>query len=250
MIDFHCHIDLYPDPAKIVRQCADRGLYVLSVTTTPSAWAQTSALASGHDRIRTALGLHPELASERKHELALFDRLLPDARYVGEIGLDGSPEFRDRWKDQLATFEHILSSCGSVGGRIMSIHSRRAVSAVLDRLDHHAAAGTPILHWYSGGNRDLERAVNLGCWFSVGPSMVFSNKGRQLVERMPPNRILTESDGPFVFVRGQPVLPWDVDVVVSELTDVWKMSRQDTEARLKGNLRDLLQPRAAEPSTA
>jgi TatD DNase family protein len=97
MIDFHCHLDLYPDPMNVVRECANRRLYVLSVTTTPSAWAQTNALAAGHDRIRTALGLHPELARERRRELALFDRLLPQARYVGEIGLDGSPRFRDRW---------------------------------------------------------------------------------------------------------------------------------------------------------
>src|SRR5437868_5038347 len=53
-------------------------------------------------RIRTALGLHPQLAHERKSELALFDALLPKTDYVGEIGLDGSPEYRPHWNDQVA----------------------------------------------------------------------------------------------------------------------------------------------------
>ncbi len=250
MIDFHCHLDLYPDPTQVVRECVNRRLYVLSVTTTPSAWSQTNALASGHDRIRTALGLHPELARERRHELALFDRLLPDVRYVGEIGLDGSPEFRDRWQDQLAAFEHILAACRSAGGRIMSIHSRRAVSAVLDRLQRFSDSGIPVLHWYSGGVRDLRRAIDLGCWFSVGPGMLFSDKGRGLVAGMPSNRVLTESDGPFAMLHGQRALPWDVDVVVSQLAIVWSVSREDAELRLKGNLQDLLRRASLPPAVA
>ena len=44
MIDFHCHLDLYPNPREVAKECAKRGLYVLSVTTTPSAWEGTSAV--------------------------------------------------------------------------------------------------------------------------------------------------------------------------------------------------------------
>ena len=117
MIDFHCHLDLYPDPAVIVDECRRRGLYTLSVTTTPTAWKGTSALVGNAPRIRTALGLHPQLAHERRSELPLFDELLPQVRYVGEIGLDGAPEFRPQWDAQIAVFEHILAKCAAAGGR-------------------------------------------------------------------------------------------------------------------------------------
>ena len=73
MIDFHCHLDLFPNPAGLVEECERRSLYVLSVTTTPSAFLGTRELSSGSRRIRTALGLHPQLAHERKGELPLFD---------------------------------------------------------------------------------------------------------------------------------------------------------------------------------
>ena len=155
MIDFHCHLDLYPEPQGVVRECVSRGIYALAVTTTPSAWQGTSELVSGADRIRVALGLHPELARERRSELQLFEQLLPRTRYVGEIGLDGSPETRSFWADQKYVFDHILAACRAAGGKIMSIHSRRAITQVLDSLESHPGAGTPILHWYSGGSREL-----------------------------------------------------------------------------------------------
>ena len=208
MIDFHCHLDLYPDPGRIARTCAERGLYVLSVTTTSSAWQGTSRLA--RRRIRTALGLHPQLAHECKAELRLFDELLPQARYVGEIGLDGGPEFLPHGRDQLAAFNHILRACAQAGGRIMSIHSRRLPNAVLDGLEAHPGAGIPVLHWFSGSARDLDRAIALGCWFSVGPAMLNGERGKGLAARMPRERILTESDGPFAQIDGRAVLPWEM----------------------------------------
>ena len=241
MIDFHCHLDLYPDPAAVRDECDRRGLYVLSVTTTPSAWRQTSALAASVKRIRTSLGLHPQLAHERQSELALFDELLPDAPYVGEIGLDGGPEFRAHWQIQVKAFEHILARCCDAGGRLMSLHSRRASRAVLDTLEAFPTAGTPILHWFSGSFRDLDRAVALGCWFSVGPAMLVSENGQALVSRMPRERVLTESDGPFAQVNGETVMPWHVESTVRDLSRIWYMSPNDAHAVIRGNLRRLIE---------
>ena len=221
MIDFHCHLDLYPAPESVVRECVSRGLYVLAVTTTPSAWKGTRALVGDAHRIRVALGLHPQLAGERKGELALFNALLPATRYVGEVGLDGSPELRAQWSDQTYVFEHVLSACQSAGGRIITIHSRRAVAEVLDRVETYPGAGVSILHWYSGGQRDLARAADLGCWFSVGPAMIRGQKGRELIARMPKDRVLTETDGPFATLDGKRAVPWDVAEVLSPLAELW-----------------------------
>src|SRR3546814_18699803 len=80
LIDFHCHLDLYPDPPAVARACRERGLYVLSVTTTPSAWAGTSALAEGDARRRTALGLHPQITHEQRKEMSTFDRRQEETR--------------------------------------------------------------------------------------------------------------------------------------------------------------------------
>lgn len=236
MIDFHCHLDLYPDPHAVARACAERGLYVLSVTTTPSAWSGTAALTSGATRIRTALGLHPQLAHQRKGELPIFERLIPETRYVGEIGLDGTPEFKRHWEDQMLVFGRALDMCRAAGGRVLSIHSRRAVIPVLDALEARPGVGTPILHWFSGSNRELARAVDFGCWFSVGPAMLRGDKGRELTRRMPRDRLLTESDGPFAQIDGRAAWPWEAGNAISELEKLWGQSAAEVESQLLGNL--------------
>jgi TatD DNase family protein len=215
-------------------------MYVLSVTTTPSAWKNTAALATDAIRIRTALGLHPQLAHERSNELEIFDRFISETRYVGEVGLDGAPEFRKHWQVQLNVFEHVLEKCQSLGGRVLSIHSRRASGAVLDRLERFRDAGTPILHWFSGSLRDLDRAVELGCWFSVGPVMLGSENGKKLVQRIPSERILTESDGPFAQLNDQPVMPWHVERAIHELSAIWLLPPSKVAKIIDNNLRSLL----------
>lgn len=239
MIDLHCHLDLYPQPASVARECERRRMYVLSVTTTPSAWTGTSGLAAGSERIRTALGLHPQLAQQRKGELDQFDQLVGETRYVGEIGLDGTPECRPFWNDQVEVFEHVLRTCVVAGGRILTIHSRRAESDVLLLLERRRDAGVPILHWFSGSYRNLEQAIRLDCWYSVGPVMLRSQRGRELVKRMPPDRVLTESDGPFATLDGRAVQPWDVEAAVKGLVEIWRLSVHEVEDRLTENLRTL-----------
>lgn len=236
MIDFHCHLDLYPDPFAVTKGCVDRGLYVLSVTTTPSAWSGTARLATGAPRVRTALGLHPQLAHERKQELPLFERLIEQTRYVGEIGLDGAPEFKRFWDDQMLVFTRALDICRSAGGRVLSLHSRRAATAVLDEIETRPSVGTPILHWFSGSKGELDRASALGCWFSVGPAMLRGQKGRELAGHMPRERVLTESDGPFVQVEGRSVWPWEAGEAIPELGRIWNQSAAEVEQQLLSNL--------------
>ena len=240
MIDFHCHLDLFPNPSEIAKTCLDKGLYVLAVTTTPSAWTKSNELGKGSERIKTALGLHPQLAYEREKELPLFDKLIRNVKYVGEIGLDGSPELKETWDSQLRVFNHILNSCQNEGGKIMSIHSRRAVKTVLDFLEKYPKAGVPILHWYSGSIKDLMRAANLGCWFSVNPSMFKSKNGLNIIHNIPPDRLITETDSPFTGENGNPYMPWDVQIAISFLSEMWDMSVSEVEKFIWNNCNILL----------
>lgn len=240
MIDFHCHLDLYSDPQGVLREIDARGTYVLAVTTTPKAWRGTRTLVGDRKRVRVALGLHPEVVEQRYSEVALLCGLLPEARYVGEIGLDGSSAHRRSLEMQKSVFDRILAECSSLGGRVMSIHSRGATSAVLDALERQPGAGTAILHWFSGTPRELDRAVSLGCWFSIGPAMLRSRKGRDLAAVMPHDRILTETDAPFTRNGDGPLMPWQAADCLSELGDASGTARSVLAAHVKDNLRRLV----------
>lgn len=240
MIDLHCHLDLYPDPFAVAERCKASGDYVLSVTTTPKAWRGTLKLAAGAPRIRTALGLHPQLAHERHCELPLFLGLLDEARYVGEVGLDGSAEHRVHLDVQRRCFDEVLSACARAAGRVMSLHSRGAADEVLDALSRFPGAGTAVLHWFSGTQKQLERAKEMGCWFSVGPAMVRGRKGAQLLAAMPPDRVLTETDGPFAAGASGPLVPGEVVEAVAACGTAWSVSATEAQAMLTANLRRLV----------
>ncbi|NEH55574.1 TatD family deoxyribonuclease [Rhizobium leguminosarum] len=240
MIDFHCHLDLFPDPVRAVAAAREADLYVLSVTTTPKAFIKTAKLASGCKKIKTALGLHPEIAHERKSELPLFDRLITETRYVGEVGLDGSRDYADHFDDQKVVFNHILSTCSKVGGRILSIHSRNAATKVLDALERHPDFGIAVLHWFSGTPSQLQRATEMGCWFSVGAPMVKSAKGRELISQMPMQRVLTETDAPFTSKPGGTYSSAEVNFATEGLAAIWGKSIVETNRMITENLKSLL----------
>lgn len=240
MIDFHCHLDLFDDPHQVAADCEKAGIYVLSVTTTPKAWAKTSGLARGKRYIRTALGLHPELAHERCGEVSLLERLLDETRYIGEIGLDGSPAHRSHAEVQLKVFERILGSAQDRGGRIYTIHSRGAADAVVTSLQKHRCGPTAVLHWFSGSKSELKSAIALDCWFSVGPAMLRSEKGKALAAQMPRGRVLTETDGPLARSGKRPLTPADVRVAAAELAVLWSVTEAEAVAQIKRNLKELL----------
>ncbi|MBX3722410.1 MAG: TatD family hydrolase [Turneriella sp.] len=239
LIDFHCHIDLYPNPKLIVDNIIQRQVRTLSVTTTPSAWKITNSLSHQSEFIRTSLGLHPQLAGERYSELALFENLLQDNPFIGEIGLDGSKESKHTLESQLKVFRHILWFSKKSGGRILSIHSRLAAAQTISELSEFRGAGVAVFHWFSGSLSELEAAIQLGSWFSIGHSMLGSKKGRELVRRMPRNRILTETDGPFTSIGSNSAKPWDVRKAISGLGEVWRLPNDDVNAQLGINFDEL-----------
>ncbi|MDK2770230.1 MAG: TatD family hydrolase [Sphingomonas sp.] len=240
MIDFHCHIDLYPNAKAIIEEADARGSYILAVTTTPKAWTGTKQLIGDRKRIRVALGLHPELVPDRHAEVPLLEHYLPESRYVGEIGLDGGSHMRGSFELQERVLARILKACEADGKKIISLHSRRAANGVIDALLDAPRAGIPILHWFSGSVVELDRAISAGCWFSVGPVMLNSAKGRRLVELMPADRVLTETDAPFAQIQGKSLMPWDVQLAHSHLAKIWNQSEQEVVGQLKRNLKTLL----------
>jgi TatD DNase family protein len=239
LIDLHCHVDLYPDPEAVVREIVARGVYVLSVTTTPSAFSGTAMLAPPDSRIRTALGLHPEVAVQRERELPLFERLLHHTMYVGEVGLDGSKEHRDSLDRQSGILMEILILCARAGGRTLSIHSRDARTRLLDLLALEPRAGRPILHWFTGTHSEIDRANELGCWFSIGPGMLMSGRGQAAIKHMHRQRILPETDGPFGLIKGSHAYPWEAMNVVQPLAALWRESEAEVHRMLVGNFREL-----------
>ncbi|VVE57373.1 Qat anti-phage system TatD family nuclease QatD [Pandoraea anhela] len=241
-MDLHCHLDLYPDALKLLPEVARRNRFTLVVTTSPRAWLATSRVFAGQDNVKVALGLHPEIAERKSSERDLLVSNVARAPFIGEVGLDGSPRFRSSLRLQREIFDSVIAECERHGGRVVSVHSRGAVTEVLDILEKRPTAGKVILHWFSGTARELQRAIDLGCWFSVGPAMLVGAKGRDLLSRMPVERVLPETDGPFATIDKRSLMPWQAVDIVPVLVQLWGKSPAAVDAQLTTNLSELLEP--------
>ena len=226
LLDAHCHLDLMADPLRAAEETSEAGIFAISVTNAPSVFAHTKNLCEGRPLLRAALGLHPELAASHQHELPLFLEQLQLTSFVGEIGLDFSTTDDCVRSLQRRVFRSIVDACAVSGGKILTVHSRKAASAVLDEIGG-SFPGVVILHWFSGSHRELQRAIDLGCYFSVNLSMLQSKRGQSLISQMPKERTLTETDGPFALVRGKRATPRDISHTVAGLANLWRCSESE-----------------------
>lgn len=233
--DMHCHVDLYEDYLRTAQEASKAQMWILAVTTTPAAWKGTCSRLRSFANIQVAIGLHPELAVSRADELSLLESLVGNAPFVGEVGLDGSPQHRQHLNIQEKVFKHILHCCQKAGGKVLSIHSRRAASQVLACVKEHRECGIPILHWFTGSKAELETAKRLDCWYSIGPQVFLNSWGMERVSFMPRNRILLETDGPFGKINDRVLQPADVYQAIATLARIWRVSPDDARQQIESN---------------
>ena len=240
MIDFHCHLDLYPNAQTLVDQVAARNLFTLVVTTSPRACQATSRVFAGRDNIKVALGMHPEIVRKKTSEQELLISSVAEVRFIGEVGLDGSMRHQDTRVLQESILKEVLVECERCGGRILSIHSRNAACRVLDLIEQHCRASVPVLHWFSGTVEETRRAVTMGCWFSVGPAMVRGARGCRILEELPSDRVLPETDGPFAKNGSTPYMPWEAILIAGTVSAIWNKTEEAVRKQFEHNLAALL----------
>lgn len=234
-MDFHCHVDLYPDARSVYAESIKKMEFVWLVTTSPRAFEATSKVLPTTERILVSPGLHPEVADKKAGELDLMLRQLEYVKAVGEVGLDASAKYRPHFELQKNIFSAIVERCQSLCGRVLSIHSRAAAKEILDILEQFPEFGTAVLHWFTDSAQQLRRANALGCWFSIGPAMLESANGRRLAALMPRERVVAESDGPFARVGGTAVMPWQAREVAVVLAVFWGVSPLTAAETLRTN---------------
>lgn len=207
-MDAHCHLDLFKEPRAVAVRAEERGVGVVAVTNIPRVFEKNRKIFSGVSGVLVGLGLHPELAATPEADLSLFETLLPRTVVVGEIGLDARPQAYKSLDRQRDVFEQILRACKG-REKILSLHSPRAVNEVLDSLERYVPEEdtVKILHWFTGTRAQARRAVDLGCYFSVNAAMVNKGRDHALLGSIPVERMLVETDGPFLASRGKPAEP-------------------------------------------
>lgn len=195
LYDTHLHLDLLKSKETVLGEIDSNKIYAIAVTNLPPLYEKMSKEINSK-YVRVALGFHPELIEQYQKYIPDMWRLLPDVKYIGEVGIDLKTG-KDSKKMQISFFEELIYRCNSIGNKILSVHSRASATDVISTIGNNFN-GKIILHWYSGTKQNQERAILNGFYFSVNHAMLSSDSGRRIIANIPDDRILIETDSPFV----------------------------------------------------
>lgn len=194
--DMHCHLDFMSNAEEVATDAAAYGSLLFANTVTPDGWKKARDRFAASDNVVVGFGAHPWWAGEVDGVDSLLETA--DPRFIGEIGLDFGKRHAATAELQIGIFETMATWAARRGNRVLSLHSANAAREVLDTLEHTGAleSCTCVFHWYSGPSDQLKRAIDAGCFFSVGPRMLATGKGREYVKAIPANRLMLETDDP------------------------------------------------------
>ena len=202
MVDSHTHLDsCAPDDADLVAAAEQVGVRrILTVGTDPASCRAALAAAEAFPQVHAAIGRHPNSASGFDDaDLADLRALAAHERCVaiGETGLDF---YRDRTPpaDQQRAFEAQIALARDTG-KALVIHTRAAEEPTIATLREHAGGVKVILHCFSMPDR-LDECLAEGWLISFAGNVTYP-KATELAdaaERVPADRILVETDAPYL----------------------------------------------------
>tara|TARA_R110002126_G_scaffold10533_3_gene48427 strand:- start:1141 stop:1929 length:789 start_codon:yes stop_codon:yes gene_type:complete len=207
LVDSHCHLDFDvfdEDRDETIQRARDAGIgTMVTICTRVTRFDEIRAIAEANDDIWCSVGIHPHQAEEEP--VVTVEDLVSRAQHpkvvgIGETGLDyfydNSP--RDLQKTSFRT--HIAAARET--GLPLIVHTRDADADMADILEDEMRKGafTGVLHCFSSGAELAKRALDIGFYVSLSGIVTFKNAEdlRQIVLDVPADRILVETDSPFL----------------------------------------------------
>lgn len=199
----HLHFDRFDEDrdAVIGRAQAAGVEEIVTIGTHLESSRQALALAEQYPFIHSTAGVHP-LAVERFEEVhwleleSMWEN--PEIVGVGETGLDYyyTPETRDL---QLSLFERHLKAAAEHSLPVV-VHIRDAFDDAFALLKTHLGSAGGIVHCFTGGPAECARALALGMYISLSGIVTFKNANalREAVPMIPKDRLLVETDSPYL----------------------------------------------------
>lgn len=206
-LDAHAHIAADVTAAQ-VRGLEPSVVFAMTRLVKEALYTLRSGAASS-DGLVWGLGSHPGVEQTvAQFDGDAFEQALSRFALIGEVGLDR----RGDNEAQVAMFRRVLQAA-SGQPVLLSVHSTGRCSAVLDEIERAPHAGI-ILHWFNGTVAEIARAVELGCFFSVNAAMSPAS-----LQRIPLDRLLTETDFPASPSKTGASRPGDVATIEAMLTE-------------------------------
>ncbi len=251
--DSHSHLNLRDfdnDKNEVIEKMRDQKVGTLTVGVNLETSKEAARLAKENENFYACIGLHPNEAGNEDFDAEKFAELLDEKTIcVGECGFDyfrssnkeeQEKEFRAQidfaLENDLPLMLHIRPSKGT----------HDAYEDVLVILEEYKkTAGGKLrgqAHFFAGDTKIAERFLNIGFYISFTGVITFAHDYDEVIKFVPLNRILTETDSPFVAPvphRGKRCEPQYVIKVYKKMAEIKGISLDELAQQVKTNLKNL-----------
>jgi TatD DNase family protein len=244
-IDTHAHLDddaFRDDVETVIARAAAAGVHrIVNIGYRPENWQSTLDLARRFPAVAFTLGLHPNHAEEAGEPVwTELRRLINENRPVaiGEIGLDYYRDYAPKAM-QLRVFDRQLEMAAEFGLPVV-IHQRAAEHDVRSALRIWNGPTPWILHSFDGSAEFAHEALAAGAYLGVGGLMTRASSGdvRAILAEAPLDRLLLETDSPYLVPRGvknRRNEPANVPIIADVLADARKISIAEVAHQTSAN---------------
>lgn len=240
LIDSHCHLDRLDLSAReggleaVIADAQTRGIsHLLTVAVDLESSRSLTELTAKYDHIYSSVGVHPlqdeELPLPTVEQLTQL-AMLPKVVAVGETGLDNFYS-ADSFEWQYESFtRHLLAS--KQVEKPLIVHARDARDETIKLLKQHQSNSAGVLHCFTETWEMAKAAMDFGYYISFSGIVTFKNAGelREVVKKIPLDRILVETDSPWlapVPYRGKQNEPKNVYEVAQCVAEIKGISLEE-----------------------
>ena len=232
--DTHCHLqhERFKDDLDTVLSEISKNMTFAIVSGANVSWnRQAIDISSKHKNIYSTIGLHPIDAAklsekEFMDELKFIEDNSSSIVGIGEIGLDWHWEKDDAMREiQKKRFVLFLTLAKKLDIPVV-IHSWDGESDVLDILEHEKMKKV-VMHCFSGNLDELARALNLGFYISVSTVIMRSKGTRKIARDCPLDKMLLETDAPYLWLNGERNVPWNTEVAAEKIAQIRKITTEE-----------------------
>ncbi len=244
-VDSHCHLEMESfddDLEQVIQKSVDEGLeYILTVGTEESYFGKVRELIDRYPFIYGAIGIHPHNAKDfddRVERIIRETAKHPRIVGYGEVGLDFFKNHSPR-NIQEKVFVSQLALAQELGLPII-VHSRDARQETLDILKNEYRSGYGVIHCYSYDLATAKMFLDMGFFISIPGTVTYKTAAglREVVRYIPPERLLAETDAPFLSPvphRGKRNVPYYVKITIDTMARERGMDTQALATVMRDN---------------
>lgn len=239
LIDTHCHLDeeaFDADRADVVARAEAGGIArMVTIGTTAETSRRSVEIAAAFPAVYAAVGIQPNYAALAKAgDWEAIERLAssPKVVAIGETGLDRYWDYAP-FNVQVDYFQRHMGLARRLSLPFV-VHCREAEADVVAQLRIAAQSGplSGVMHSFTGSLETVRACLDLGLYISFAGMLTYkkSQDLRDLVSQIPLERILVETDSPYLApqpMRGKRNEPSFMRVTANALAELAGLSQED-----------------------